>query len=76
MTDQGGGVYSATVSQNTSNNQITQFYVEATSGNTTTTQPKFGAERPAMWIVDSREMPNILLPVSYTHLTLPTIYSV
>ena len=54
MTNQGEGVYSATVSQNTSNNQITQFYVEAISGATTTTQPKFGGDRPAMWIVDSR----------------------
>jgi len=61
MTNQGEGVYSATVSQNTSNNQITQFYVEAISGATTTTQPKFGGDRPAMWIVDSREMPNVLL---------------
>lgn len=61
MTDQGDGVYSATVSQNTSNNQITQFYVEAISGTSATTQPKFGAARPAMWIVDNREMPDILL---------------
>ncbi|MDB4383945.1 lamin tail domain-containing protein, partial [Akkermansiaceae bacterium] len=61
MTDQGDGLYSATVSQNTSNNQITQFYVEAISGTSATTQPKFGAARPAMWIVDNREMPDILL---------------
>lgn len=61
MTAQGDGLYSATVSQNTSNNQITQFYVEAISGASSTTQPKYGADRPAMWIVDSRTMPSILL---------------
>lgn len=61
MTDDGTGLFSATVSQHTSQSQITQFYVEATSGAATTTQPRFGADRPAMWIVDNRPMPDNLL---------------
>lgn len=61
MTDQGSGLYSATISQNTADDQITQFYVEASSGPISTTQPKFGADRPAMWIVDERTMPSQLL---------------
>lgn len=61
MTDDGHGLFTATVSQNTSQGQITQFYVEATSGSESTTQPRFGPDRPAMWMVDSRTMPEGLL---------------
>ncbi len=60
MADTGLGLYQATVSQYTTNANIVQFYVEATSGSVTTTQPRFGADRPAMWIVDSRTMPSVL----------------
>jgi hypothetical protein len=61
MTNDGTGLYSATVNQNTSQADVTQFYVEATSGTSSTAQPRFGANRPAMWVVDSRTMPNLLL---------------
>jgi len=61
MTDDGKGLFTATISQNTSQGQITQFYVEAGSGGATTTQPRFGPNRPAMWIVDGRPLPGSLL---------------
>jgi len=61
MTDDGTGLYSATVSGNTSQAQITEFYVEAKSGAHSTFQPKFGAARPGMWVVDGRTMPDKLL---------------
>ncbi|MDB4265314.1 lamin tail domain-containing protein [bacterium] len=61
MTDDGTGLFSANVNQFTTEGNIIEFYVEATAGNSTTTQPVFGADRPALWIVDSRTMPGILL---------------
>ena len=61
MTDTGDGLYSVTSNQFASQGNIIEFYVEAASGTETTTQPRFGAGRPAMWIVDSRTMPNTLL---------------
>lgn len=61
MTNDGTGLYRATVNQNTSDGNITQFYVEANSGGVTTTQPRFGADRPAMWIVDDQVVPTQLL---------------
>jgi regulation of enolase protein 1 (concanavalin A-like superfamily) len=61
MTDDGTGLYSASVNQNTSQGNITEFYVEAKSGASITTQPRLGANRPAMWVVDSRTMPSQLL---------------
>lgn len=61
MTNDGTGLYSATVNQNTSQGDIIQFYVEATAGGVKTAQPRFGPNRPAMWIVDNRMMPSQLL---------------
>lgn len=61
MTDDGTGLFSAAVSNNTSQGDITEFYVEAKSGAQSTFQPKYGAERPAMWVVDGRTMPAKLL---------------
>lgn len=61
MVDDGTGLYSATVNQHTTNGNITQFYVEASAGAAKTTQPRLGAARPAMWIVDNRIMPSHLL---------------
>lgn len=61
MTDDGTGLYRATVSQYTSDANITQFYIEANSGGVITTQPRYGANRPAMWIVDDQEIPTQLL---------------
>lgn len=61
MTDTGGGLFTITVNSFTSQGNIIEFYVEAKSGSSTTTQPRFGADRPAMWIVDNRTMPSVLL---------------
>ncbi|MGJ8698084.1 MAG: lamin tail domain-containing protein [Verrucomicrobiaceae bacterium] len=61
MTDTGNGLYSTSVPQFRSQGNIIQFYVEANAGGILTTQPRFGANRPAMWIVDSRSMPDKLL---------------
>lgn len=61
MTNDGTGLYSASVSQFTSQANVLQFYVEAKSGASTTTQPRPGANRPAMWVVDNRAMPDQLL---------------
>ncbi|YCM42314.1 lamin tail domain-containing protein [Verrucomicrobiaceae bacterium 227] len=61
MTDDGTGLYSATVNQYTSQANVIQFYVEAKAGTATTAQPRYGAGRPAMWVVDNREMPSKLL---------------
>jgi hypothetical protein len=48
------GLYSARVSNYTSNGNITQFYVEATASNgQASTLPKRGPEWPAMWVVAS-----------------------
>ena len=61
MTDDGTGLYSTSVSQYTGQGNIIQFYVEAAAGAVKTTQPRFGAAKPAMWIVDNRTMPSQLL---------------
>lgn len=61
MTDNGTGLYSATVSNYTAQGNIIQFYVEAQAGSASTFQPRFGPDRPAMWIVDNRAMPDQLL---------------
>ncbi|MGC6426311.1 MAG: lamin tail domain-containing protein [Akkermansiaceae bacterium] len=61
MTDDGTGLFSVTVDQFNADRNIIQFYVEANSGGNITTQPRYGANRPAMWIVDNRTMPNTLL---------------
>ncbi|MCF7731813.1 MAG: lamin tail domain-containing protein [Akkermansiaceae bacterium] len=56
------GVYTATVTQYQSQGNIVQFYVEAVAaGGAATMLPKLGPARPAMWIVDSRVMPNTLM---------------
>jgi len=57
----GDGIYSASLTQYTTQGQIAQFYVEATSGGVSTKMPQFGAARPAMFIKDSRVMPSVLL---------------
>ena len=56
-----GGLHQAIVNNFTNQGNIVQFYVEATVDGVTTTQPRFGAARPAMWVVDDREMPDTLL---------------
>ncbi|MFT5107156.1 MAG: hypothetical protein ACI9UA_002785, partial [Pseudoalteromonas tetraodonis] len=61
MTEDGTGLYSASISNHGNNGDIVQFYIDAKSGNSSTFQPRFGAERPAMWIVDSRDMPDVFL---------------
>ena len=61
MSNDGSGLFSTTVNNYTSQGDIIQFYVEAKSGSNTTFQPRFGPDRPAMWIVDGRDMPDQLL---------------
>ena len=61
MTDDGTGLFSATVSQYNQQGNIVQFYVEAKSGSASTFQPKYGPARPAMWIADGRTMPDKLM---------------
>ncbi|MGC6464678.1 MAG: lamin tail domain-containing protein [Akkermansiaceae bacterium] len=55
------GIYSATLTQYQSDNTIVQFYVEATgAGGVSTTQPKLGPGRPAMYVVDNSNIPSDL----------------
>jgi len=61
MTDNGTGLYSATISQYNTQGNIVEFYVEAKSGSLSNFQPRFGPDLPAMWIVDSRTMPDVLM---------------
>lgn len=61
MTDGGNGLYSANLNQYTSNGNLIQFYVEAVAGGESTFQPIKGPDRPAMWVVDNRIMPSVLL---------------
>ncbi|MFT5123183.1 MAG: hypothetical protein ACI97B_001815, partial [Verrucomicrobiales bacterium] len=49
----GDGVYTATLNQYQTNNRIVQFYVRAVANGLETFQPKQGAARPAMWVVDN-----------------------
>ena len=54
------GLFTATFTAQT-NSQIVQFYVKASAQNGSTSQsPKLGPARPAMWIVDSRTIPETL----------------
>ena len=61
MNDDGTGLYSANLNQYTTNGNLIQFYVEAIAGGESTFQPIKGPDRPAMWVVDNRTMPSILL---------------
>ncbi|HBE97581.1 MAG TPA: hypothetical protein DDW68_10470 [Verrucomicrobiales bacterium] len=61
MTDDGTGLYSANLNQYTTNGNLIQFYVEAIAGGESTFQPIKGPDRPAMWVVDNRIMPSVLL---------------
>lgn len=55
------GIYSAILTQYQSDNTIVQFYVEATgAGGVSTTQPKLGPNRPAMYVVDNSTIPTDL----------------
>jgi hypothetical protein len=58
----GDGLYTAAIIQYSSQENIVQFYVEALAdGGETTQLPKLGPDRPAMWIVDDRAMPDTLM---------------
>ncbi|MED5586781.1 MAG: lamin tail domain-containing protein [Verrucomicrobiota bacterium] len=58
----GDGIFTATLSSYRTQGNIAQFYVEAsTDGGEMSMQPKLGSQRPAMLIVDGREMPDTLL---------------
>lgn len=61
LSNDGSGLFSTAVNNFTNQGDIIQFYVEAKSGSTTTFQPRYGPDRPAMWIVDGRDMPDKLL---------------
>ena len=55
------GIYSASLTQYQSDNALVQFYVEAEgAGGVTTTQPKLGPNRPAMYVVDNSSIPSDL----------------
>jgi hypothetical protein len=57
----GDGIYSAQLTEYKVNGRIVQFYVAARTVNgQTTALPKFGAERPALYVVDSRVVPRDL----------------
>ena len=57
----GDGIFTATLSNYRTQGNIAQFYVEAdVDGGEASMQPKLGSERPAMFIVDGREMPDTL----------------
>ena len=49
----GDGVYSALLTEYGVNGQVVQFYVVATGNGQTTQMPKWGASRPAMYVVDT-----------------------
>ena len=58
----GDGIFTATLSSYTAQGNVAQFYVEASvDGGEVSLQPKLGSERPAMFIIDGREMPDTLL---------------
>ena len=49
------GMWTATLTQYQTNNQIVQFYVRATAqGGALTEAPRGGSARPALWMMDSR----------------------
>ncbi len=47
------GIYTATISNYTSDNNIAQFYIEATANGQASMLPKRGPDWPAMWVVDN-----------------------
>jgi hypothetical protein len=49
----GDGVYTATLTEYGGNGQVVQFYVVATANTHSSQIPKWGAARPAMYIVDT-----------------------
>ena len=53
-------IYSATLNQYQSDNTIVQFYVRATSGNSTSFSPGPAPELPALWVVDNSNIPTDL----------------
>ncbi|NRB45103.1 MAG: lamin tail domain-containing protein, partial [Verrucomicrobiales bacterium] len=58
----GDGIFSATLNNYTKQGNIAQFYVEAKAvGGGVSMMPKLGPERPAMFIIDGREMKDNLL---------------
>ena len=58
----GDGIYTATLTTYRTQGNIAQFYVEAVAGGgEKSMQPKLGSERPGLFIIDGREMPDTLL---------------
>ena len=58
----GDGIFTATLNDYTKQGNIAQFYVEAKAvGGGVSMMPKLGPERPAMFIIDGREMKDNLL---------------
>jgi hypothetical protein len=58
----GDGVYTATLTQYQADENIVEFFVEAAAaGGGSTMMPKLGGERPALYVVDDRTMPDSLL---------------
>ncbi len=58
----GDGIYTATLTSYRTQGNIAQFYVEADAdGGGQSMQPKLGSERPALFIIDGREMPDTLM---------------
>lgn len=56
----GDGIYSATLTQYQSDNQIVQFYVQANSAGGNSIMPGPAPARPAMWVVDNSGIPTDL----------------
>ena len=52
----GDKIYTATVPPQAGNFRIVQFYVRATAGAVTQDMPKLGATKPALWLVDDRNL--------------------
>ena len=58
----GDGIFTASLTQYPTQGNIAQFYVEArAAGGVGTVMPQFGANRPALFMKDSRVMPKVLL---------------
>ncbi len=51
----GDGIYTAQLTEYGGNGQVVQFYVQATAGGQSSQMPKWGADRPAMYVVDTPE---------------------
>ncbi len=56
----GDGVYSATLTQYQSDNQVVQFYVRAAAAGGESILPGLAPGRPAMWVVDNSNLPTDL----------------